>query len=317
MKSGTILVTGASGLLGANLVSTLVSRGETVVAQFLAHPVSFASATGARIDITDRASVRSFLSEVRPAWVVHGAAATNVDWCEENPEWCNRINIDGARHVAEAARMAGSRLLFVSTDSVFDGQGENYRETDAVQPLNVYGRSKLLAETCVREELPSALIVRTNMFGISPRNKLSLAEWILDRLHKGLEVPGFLDVFFSPLLANDLAGLMLDLMNGEREGIYHLGSCDRCSKHEFALRIARTFGLNESKIHGVPAETVGLLAPRPKDTSLCTGKAAQTMGRAMPSVQAGIDRMKELIAGGFRDRLKTVCPGPAAITMEV
>jgi dTDP-4-dehydrorhamnose reductase len=139
---------------------------------------------------------------MRPAWIVHCAAATNVDWCESHPVECMRVNAEAAGALARAARSIGARLVYISTDSVFDGVSGGYRETDPVSPVNHYARSKASGESAVLDEIPDALVLRTNIYGWNLQSKHSLAEWALARLEGGEVVPGFRDVSFSPLLVN-------------------------------------------------------------------------------------------------------------------
>ena len=304
MGLGTILVTGASGLLGANLVTEFASRGERVFAQYLEHPVHFTNATSLRCGVTDSDALQKLTAEIRPTWVIHCAAATNVDWCEQNASACFHINADGSRFVAEAAHEAGCRLIYVSTDAVFHGDRGGYAENDVPNPVNVYARSKLLGEKWAEKVSPGALIVRMNIFGINTQDKTSFAEQILQGLEMGSDVPGFYDVTFAPLLVNDVAHILLELMTGRREGVYHLGSRDHCSKYEFALHIARIFGFDTRLVRSISVDGIAFAALRPRQTWLRTGKAAHAIRREIPSVQEGIRRLKSLWDGGYREQLK-------------
>src|SRR5262249_10037439 len=158
-----------------------------------------------------------------PAQIVHCAALTNVDWCEDHPEEANRMNAESSGYLAQLALDIGAHFVHVSTDAVFDGKRMNYVETDQPAPLNVYGYSNQRWEQEVLGRNPSAVVARVNVYGWNAQNKLSLAEWILDQLTKGKSVPGFTDVFFTPILVNDLADVLFAALDRGLSGIYHIG----------------------------------------------------------------------------------------------
>ena len=137
-----VLVTGSSGLLGANLVLELARRGWPIAALYWRHPISLDGVCSAACDLADSASASRLLTDFAPSLVIHCAAATNVDWCESHPEESMRINAESAAALAASARYVGARLVYISTDAVFDGVSGGYRETDPVAPVNWYARGK-------------------------------------------------------------------------------------------------------------------------------------------------------------------------------
>ena len=141
-------------------------------------------------DLGDPMALRNLVTDLRPEWIVHCPAATDVAWCETHPEDAERINAEASGTLASAAAAAGSRLLYVSTDAVFDGSRGPYAESDGTAPCNVYGRTKRKGEDLVQRALPSSLIVRTNLYGWNVQPKQSLAEWVLDRLEAGEKLGG-------------------------------------------------------------------------------------------------------------------------------
>ncbi len=303
-----LLVTGASGLLGANFVLSALRSGMELVAQYHSHPVHFAETTARTVDLSDSASARALVQAVDPEWIVHCAAATDVDWCEEHPAEALRINAEAAGTLAAAARDVGARCLFISTDAVFGGERGSYSEADPPAPVNVYGASKRAGEEAVRAALPSALIVRTNLYGWNALPKQSLAEWVLDRLEAGEEVPGFGDVTFSPILVDDLCDLLLAMISKSMEGTYHVAGADGLTKFEFARRVANVFGRDERSVRSVRIADSHLRAPRPRNTTLRTEAAARALGRPMPGVDAGLRRFRHDRDSGYVAQLKA-CQG--------
>ena len=194
-----ILVTGASGLLGANLVLTALDRGMPVMAVSNRVPFRHPDAESASLDVRDADAVRAVVARVRPDVVVHTAALTDVDACEGDPALAHAVNAHAPGVLARAAAEAGARLVHVSTDAVFDGQRGGYTEADPTSPVNVYARTKLDGERAVLAASPDHLVVRTTLFGWNAQPKKSLAEWVLGRLDAGERVPGFTDAVFAPL----------------------------------------------------------------------------------------------------------------------
>lgn len=290
-------MTGASGLLGANLVLLAEGMGIPVVGVYHRKALARGDTPMIRADLRDRESVASVFAEWRPAWIVHCAAATDVDWCEKHPDEARLLNAEVPGRIAEESAARGVGLVYVSTDAVFDGSCAPAVEEDVPAPLNVYARTKLDGEVSVREEMGSALIVRTNMFGWSPSGTRSLAEWVLSRLRAGERVPGFTDVLFNPLEVNDLGAIILDLLREEATGLYHVAADDRCSKFDFARRLASAFGFSEDRIDPVSLDAVDLAAPRPRDTTLAVEKLAGRLGTRPPRIEEGIDRLRTLWEG--------------------
>jgi dTDP-4-dehydrorhamnose reductase len=301
----TILLTGASGLLGANFVEAARSRHVNVIAVYNQHSLRVPGVETVRADLTDATSADDLVRSFRPLWTVHCAAVTNVDWCESHPKETWDIHVEASRHLAAAMRKAGGRLVYISTDAVFDGTGGNYAEEDRCAPVNVYATTKLAGEQVVQDSLDSSLIVRTNMYGWNMQNKCSLAEWILSELEAQQLVSGFDDVIFTPILVNDLAEIVIEMMEQQLSGVYHVAGSQACSKHDFALHLADVFGLNQELIRRASVDRSALQARRPKNTSLQTAKISRALNRPMPDIQSGLQRFKMLRDSGYVSQLKT------------
>jgi dTDP-4-dehydrorhamnose reductase len=299
-----IVVTGASGLLGSNLVLCAKQHGADVVAVYRRHKFASREIRSVRVNLLDKAAAHDTLQTFHPHWVVHCAALTNVEWCEEHPTDAYQVNVEMSRNLAAAAKRIGAALVYISTDSVFDGKRGNYSEADVPAPVNVYGRSKLMGEEAVREELERTLIIRTNIYGWNMQEKQSLAEWIFNRLRSNNRVTGFYDVLFSPLLVNDLSEMIMNMIELDMTGLYHVAASNSCSKYEFALMLAEVFGLEKKLVQKVSIEDSTLKAPRPRITSLGTDKISQVLGMPMPDVRAGLQRFKRISESGFLNKLK-------------
>jgi dTDP-4-dehydrorhamnose reductase len=209
------------------------------------------------------------------------------------------------RLAAEAAKRS-LRFLYVSTDAVFDGVKGNYVETDAPNPLSVYGRTKRMAELGVKAAHPHALIVRPNLFGWSVSGDRSLAEAFCNNLAAGKKMRGYTDRTFCPLLANDLAEIFLNLLDQNLKGIFHAVASNAVSKYDFGEAVAQRFGLDASLIEPALGADAVEAAPRAANLSLKSSKLAAALGVRLPTVAAGIEKLFELDQNGYRAKLRTM-----------
>lgn len=294
-------MTGGSGLLGANIALQWAPRYEVIASAFR-HPLGDASLESVVLDLTDPRAEQAIL-DIAPDVIVHCAAATDVDRCEQDPDYARALNTEATERVARAAKRASARLVVISTDSVFDGRSGHYVEADTPGPLNTYARTKLEGERVALACHPPTLVVRTNIFGWNAQDKRSLAEWVLARLENGQSTPGFTDVWFTPILVNDLADILFALSELDVSGVIHVGGATRLSKYDFAVRIAKTFREDSSLITPSSASGAQLLAQRPRDTSLISDKA-RTMGINIPDIDSGLQRFAQLQTDGWRGRLR-------------
>ena len=303
-----LLITGGSGLLGANFIASAVEQYDTY-GVYHANPVQIQGCNIVQGDLTQQSFVNCLLNDTGPDIIVHCAALTDVDYCEGDEIKAWQVNVGITEHLLRWATENGSKLVYISTDSVFDGQRGSYCEDDFTNPLNIYAKTKLAAETMIGQRCPNHLIVRSNIYGWNIQQKLSLAEWILETLRHGQNVNGFRDVFFNPLLVNDLANVLLDMLKQELTGIFHVGSSQRINKADFAREIAREFGLKVDLVRDVSIEDMSFRAPRPKDTTLNVAKAEAALHYEMPGIREGLKRMRELLESGFVDSLKVGAVG--------
>ena len=199
-----LLITGASGFLGTNALLAALDEGRDVACAFNNTPVGHEGVRAVATDLSTVDAASKLLDCVEPEWVLNCAAMANVDSCEREPDAAERVNAELPRALASACRKAGTRLVHISTDAVFDGNDGDYHETDEPLPLNVYGRTKLAGERAVLEELPDALVARTNFVGLSPGGQTGIADWMMGELEAGRRILGFTDIIITPLLANDL-----------------------------------------------------------------------------------------------------------------
>jgi len=298
-----LLITGASGLLGANLVLTAHEEHE-VIAVYHRHPIELEGVQSVSADLCQPGKAKDLFDRFQPDWVIHCAADTSIDELESNPERAFRMNRDMAGNVAEAAHEIEAKMVHISTDAVFDGREGPYREGDPTEPVNVYGKSKLAGEQAVRALCPEALIIRTNIFGWNSQSKSSLAEWFINNLVQGIPCKGFVDVYFNPLLVNHLWVIIKSLLNSDFGGVFHVGSDQCLSKFEFGVRLAESFDLNKELISAVEIEPGSLRAPRPKNTCLDCSKLRKVVNVELLDIESNISFFHELEQSGYVEEIR-------------
>jgi dTDP-4-dehydrorhamnose reductase len=303
VRKNRILITGASGLLGLN-AALEAAKTHTVFGQVNSHALRTTAFEGIQADLLAPSAVERLLDQTQPDWVIHCAALANVDACETDPQQAQQLNTEIPRSLAGHVARGGARLLHVSTDAVFDGQRGGYHEADEPNPLGIYARSKLAAERAVLEENPQAIVARVNLFGWSVSGKRSLAEFFFNKLSAGEPCMGFTDVLFCPMLANDLGLLFLEMLDSGLSGLYHTVGSECISKYEFGVRVARTFGLDETLIAPRSVTDGGLKAARSPNLNLRTDKLVHALGKSLPGLSTGLEQFYALYQQGYPQRLR-------------
>lgn len=273
-----VLVTGASGFLGTVLCKKLLAHGFQLVK--ISHK---------DCDITNYYKLKKIFSKERPNLVIHAAALTDVDYCEENKEECFRINVIGTEFVQSLCNEFNIKMVLISTDFVFDGVKGDYGEEDFRNPINYYGFSKMIAEDISRK-LRNYLIIRTSsMFGYFHNKKTDFPSFVIKNLIAGKEVKIAKDFFRKPVFVDDLADTIIFLIKNNNKGIFHACGMEKISTYEFALMIAKKFNLNQKLIKPVFSQEIDFKAMRPKDSSLNT-KKIENLGYKFLSLEEAIKK---------------------------
>ena len=277
-----VVVTGATGQLGYDVCQVLNERG-----------IENIGLGSKDCDIGDEAEVKALFVRERPDALIHCAAYTKVDNAEEDAERCWRVNVDGTRNLAAACRECGAKMLYISTDYVFPGDGEEYyRPEDAYGPTGNYGRTKLAGELAVQALLERYFIVRISwVFGINGGNFVKTMLRLAEN-HDSLRVVA--DQIGSPTYTADLAPLLCDMIVTEKYGVYHATNEGVCSWADFAEAIFAAAG-KIVQVQRVTTEEYGARAPRPKNSRMSKDKLTEQGFRRLPSWQDALERyIKEL-----------------------
>lgn len=277
-----LLITGASGLLGPALCQEAQDAGFEVIAVSNRHSISDEfSNYRVRQDLCDRDILAALFQQFKPQAVIHAAAMSNPEACEEQPLLSRRLNVELTRDMGKLCRDYDAALAFTSTDLVFDGCQGNYCESDPVNPINRYGEHKAEAEESLRELYPQTLIVRLPLlFGFSQSRPSPMAQW-LEALREEKEVFGFQDEYRSPVDYRTAARGLVTLLSQESGCTLHLGGIETLSRLELMRQSADAFGLDPDRIQARKQQSGSFLARRPSDTSLDSRKA-RSLGYKTP-----------------------------------
>lgn len=277
-----VLVTGVKGQLGYDVVCELEKRGLEAVGVDIEE-----------MDITDAESVERVLRQSAPDAVIHCAAYTAVDAAEDNEALCRRVNADGTRNIAKVCRELDIKMIYISTDYVFSGQGERpWEPEDERDPQSVYGQTKYEGELAVQELLEKYFIVRIAwVFGVNGKNfvrtMLKLSE-----SHDTITVVN--DQFGSPTYTYDLARLLVDMVQTEKYGIYHATNEGICSWYDFACAIFREAGISMN-VKPVSSAEYGAKASRPANSRMSKEKLTENGFERLPTWQDALKRYLDII----------------------
>ena len=276
-----ILVTGASGQLGSDVVKDLNSNELTAI-----------PTTHETLDITNKDAVVNFFSNEKIDAVIHCAAWTNVDLAEDEAEECFDVNANGTKNIADSCETHNIPLLYISTDYVFDGSGKDPWKIDSpVNPVNQYGRSKCYGEYYVRK-LDKHFIVRTSwVYGANGKN---FVKTMLNLSETRAELNVVFDQIGSPTYTSDLAPLLREMITTDRYGTYHAHNEGYCSWSEFATEIMKQSG-RKTKIVPIDSASYPAKAKRPSNSRLDTDNLIDAGFRKLPKWEEGLHRfLKEI-----------------------
>jgi dTDP-4-dehydrorhamnose reductase len=304
MEIERILVVGSNGLLGQKVAEQLV-RGfnyHVTLTSIETAPVrELAAAPYLQADITNRKSVKDLVGTVNPDVIINCAAMTNVDACETEREIAWKINVGGVEHLIEAARKKPATIVHVSSDYVFDGKNGPYSEDDRPEPLSYYGKSKLAGENALRTSGLPYFVARTMvLYGQAEGVKANFALWLVNSLKDGQTVRIVDDQIGNPTLVDDLAFGLIRAVEMQRTGIYNIAGRDIVSRFDFAVALAKAFGLDASLIQPIKTSQLNQPAARPLRSGLITLKAEVDLGLKLSGVDQGLAIFKTQLARAAR-----------------
>lgn len=280
-------ITGGSGLLGERLAAVSNDNDELT----LVHNNNPSDNT-IKCDITNEKEVKTVVEKENPDVIIHCAAMTNVDLCEDETELAYKVNGDGTGFLAKAANNIDAKIIYVSTDFVFDGERGYYKEDEKVNPLGIYAKSKYEGEVQLAKYSDDWAVARVSvLYGWHKR--LNFTTWVIDQLRQNNEINIVTDQINSPTLADNAAEAIFKIAQKDKNGIFHTAGNDAINRFDFTRKIADAFDLDDSLINPTTSSKFVQKAPRPRDSSLNVNKVEKELNMKMETCSESLKRMAD------------------------
>lgn len=286
-----ILITGAFGQLGHSLQSVLSKKSNYEL--ICTGRKIKKGQEGIPLDIRNQVALKELINTTAPDILINLAAMTNVDACELNPKLAGEINVAGLEHICDSFK---GKIIHLSTDYVFDGTSGPYKEDDPLNPISIYGKTKLASEHILLEKDIKNLVIRGNvLYDYSPHTSASFLNWVVSSLKGNQEIKVVEDQFNNPTWTRSMSDIIELSIENDLEGIIHWGDSVHISRFEFAKLIAKKFSLNESLIKPVLTSELNQPARRPLQSGLSTEKLVNMLDIIPPSIDDCLDEIIKTI----------------------
>ncbi len=286
MANKKILITGASGMLGATLVEKWQKKFEV----FATDKENFKENPAKNFMVFDllNKSYDMLMDWSEPDVIIHCAAITNVDYCEENPEQAMAVNADSVRKFSQSD--VNARLIFISSDAVFPDGLHLASEKDGTAPVNVYGKTKEAGEKYIWNSGKNHIAIRTTIVGKNINQSYhGFVEWIVQSVSSDKEITLFDDALFTPITIWHLADELVWIINNDLKGVIHIAGIEPVSKYDFGRKICAELGLDTALIHRGSIDDVDFQAKRSKDQSMDTKYYQRHFQRDLPTTNETVD----------------------------
>ncbi len=278
-----ILITGSNGLLGQKLVKLLKSKkiyGIFALSRGEDRMFDQKGYTYYKVDITQKKGLTNTIVRIKPDYIIHTAAMTNVDACELNQKECDSINVDAVKTIVDLCKLYNIHLIHLSTDFIFDGEKKGYyEEGDKPNPVNYYGLSKLKSERIILNEKIKYTILRTILvYGtVDGNDRSNIVLWVKKSLEQKKRINVVTDQYRMPTFADDLAESCLLSIENNAVGIFNVSSNQLMSIYDIAIEVARSFNLDRTLINPIETSQLTLPAKRPPNTGFNLNRSILTL----------------------------------------
>lgn len=287
-----VLIIGGSGFIGRYVSRRLVASGHAVFSTYNTRPPADDGASWHQVEITDPAALDALFLLAQPEAVVHLAAMADVGTAERNPHAAVAVNVTASEHIARLCESQSARLVFVSTEYVFDGLNGPYAEDDVPSPTTQYGRTKFQAEQAVTAISTQGVIIRTSIvYGWPAPGRRNFVPVLVDRLRNEEPYHGPTEVYRSPVYVEHLIDGIVRLTEGNETGVFHVAGADWVTMHDFAVAVAGKFGLDTSLVipdRSTARDRLGLDGTR----------TMAALNLPHPGLDDGLDTMRRASTGG-------------------
>lgn len=245
-------------------------------------------------DIKNKTKVVNFIKKTNPKIIIHAASLGNVDYCEENPNEAYKVNVEGTQNIADAAKAVNAKIIFLSSNAVYDGDNPLYDEKKITKPIDVYGKTKVEGEKLIiKSNLNYCILRLITIYGWpQPGGRVNPVTWVIDNLKKRQRINVVNDIYNNHLWAGQAAEVIWEVIKRNIEGMYNIAGADCISRYDLALKVAKVFELDSSLINPVSSDFFKSIAKRPKNTCFNTKKMEKELDIKPLSVDEGLKLMK-------------------------
>ncbi|MFZ5517599.1 MAG: SDR family oxidoreductase [Candidatus Zhuqueibacterota bacterium] len=290
-----LLITGGSGFVGT-FVTELAAPGYEVYSLYSQHVPGHRKATLIQVNFTNPDQLHQVLARVRPDIILHTAAISKPDACEADRDRTVQVNIQATVSLADWARANGARMIFTSSDLVFDGRRGHYSEDDATNPISFYGETKARAEQLLSAmDFNCALVRLALVYGIGQLHQENFFHQMVNQLRAGKSVNLFYDQFRTPISGITLAEALLELAESDFTGILHVGGSERISRWDFGLKACAILNLPTDTLQRTSMFDFPSAASRPQDVSMNTTLAQRVLRTKLLDCTEGLQRVKSAL----------------------
>ena len=287
-----ILILGGSGLVGTILIKKAV-QNYSISATYNKNKIDSDNCKPIKLSIKNDANVvHSLIINESPDVVINTIAISNVDFCEEHKSEADFLHVTVIREIVDACKTIDARLIHLSSDWVFDGKKNGYKENDATNPINHYGKTRVQAEQIIEENSKNSIILRPAVIYGWHSNSRFL-NFVINNLRNGKEIQAYNDQYSSPTLVDDLADCIIHIIEANAVGLYHTVGSSCVNRFEFATVIAKKFGLNNNLIKSVKSSNVKQIAKRPSISCLDNSKATKEFRFHFSTIEEGVNKVFE------------------------
>jgi dTDP-4-dehydrorhamnose reductase len=289
----TILITGGSGFAGRNLIRR-ISPFAKVYSTWHTHVVEEGqSIKSVKLDITNSEEVQKVISDISPEIIIHAAAIANLKLCRENQSKSYEVNVRGTYNIARAAEKAGARMIYISSDLVFDGSRSYYKEEDIPEPICYYGKTKYEGEKIVASVNSNYCITRSALiYGYGLGLSQPFSQVIIEKLSHGISVELYKDEYRSPIYIKNFCDIIFEIsLNDQIHGLYNICGTQRLSRFDLGLKISELFGFDKRLIIPVLVSNSALNEIRPRDCSMKNSKLKAAIKTKIQTIEEGLSEM--------------------------
>ncbi|SDF57542.1 dTDP-4-dehydrorhamnose reductase [Methanolobus vulcani] len=288
-----ILITGSNGFLGSNLVSYFMKKNRYEIYCTSRNPLKVRNSNTIYGDLREISFVKNLFEQIKPDVVINTVSLVDLDLCEENPSLAYDLTVKTGRNIAQCASEYNSRLAYISTDHLFDGNKSMYTEKEKTNPVNQYGKMKFEAENVSCKYNEDTIVIRTNFFGWSHINHPdTFGEWVYKSLKSKKAINLFTDYYFTPIEVTYLAEAIEKAIEKDITGVLNIVGSQRCSKYEFGMKLADLAGMDKSLINPCSLNDgiMTLKTKRQQDLSMSSEKYKALFGHSLPDLNENILR---------------------------